>query len=378
MKISTRKLFLFGFIASFLLAIFVAPLSGLLLVDKSLAVESFTQDTNPRANFWRAIRAGNEGYSAIKTPESNILIHNGGQNWRAMRNGPLANYGAWWLGIAFAMAALFYLIRGKLRIENGRSGIMVERWSLFDRTLHWFTAILFIILAMTGLSMLYGKAVIIPVMGKEAFAAYAALGKSIHNYLGPAFAAGLLIEIIKWLPTNIPKGRDLVWFLKGGGAIGHIHASAGRMNGGEKVWFWGLTLIGGLLTITGLLLDFPNLGTERSGLQLSHILHSGSGIILTGFAFWHIYLGTIGTEGALEGMVKGEVDAEWAKQHHDIWYEEQKKQRIHTSSKQKKTRPAGFAFTHKTFLKMPPVASFTMKSTTLCEAFGLTFLSSAM
>jgi len=339
MKTSKRKIFLFGFIASFFLAILIAPLSGLLLVEKSIAAESFNQETNPRSNFWRAVRGGNEGYSAIKTPESNVLIHNGGQNWRAIRNGPLTNYGAWWLGIAFVMVALFYLLRGKLRIEKGRSGVMVTRWSLFDRTLHWFTAILFIILAITGLSMLYGKAIIIPVIGKDAFAAYAALGKSVHNYLGPAFAVGLLIEIIKWIRMNIPKFRDLVWFLKGGGAIGHVHASAGRMNGGEKVWFWGLVLIGGLLTVTGLLLDFPNLGTERSGMQLSHILHSGSGVILTGFAFWHIYLGTIGTEGALEGMVKGEVDVEWAKQHHDIWYEELEEEGLHITSEKKNIRP---------------------------------------
>lgn len=335
MKTSTRKLFLFGFMASFVLAILIAPLSGLFLIDKSVAAEVFNQETNPRANFWRAVRGGNDGYSAIKTPESNVLIHNGGQNWRAIRNGPLVNYGAWWLGIAFGMAAAFYLVRGKLRMENERSGVMVKRWSLFDRTLHWFTAILFIILAITGLSLLYGKAILIPVIGKDAFAAYAALGKSVHNYLGPAFAVGLLVEIIKWISMNIPKFRDLVWFLKGGGAIRHIHASAGRMNGGEKVWFWGLTLIGGVMIVTGLLLDFPNLGTERSGMQLSHILHSGSGIILTGFALWHIYLGTIGTEGALEGMVTGEVDAEWAKQHHDIWYEELMKDGLKTHPKKK-------------------------------------------
>ncbi|MDX1604722.1 MAG: formate dehydrogenase subunit gamma [Candidatus Competibacterales bacterium] len=316
-----RRRALWGLLAALLVLVAAAPLSGLLLTDPALAQEAAAQD-NERANFWRAVRDGVGGYSAVQGPEAGVLIQNGGENWRMLREGPVTSYGAYILIGALVLIVLVFLLFGRARLRGGREYMTVERWSLFDRTLHWFTAITFLILAITGLSLLFGREVLIPYIGKDAFAAYAGFAKDVHNYLGPFFSVALVIELLKWLPHNIPRGVDLIWFLKGGGIVGRGHPSAGRMNGGEKLWYWLLFVVGLLLVASGLVLDFPIFGQTRSDMQLAQLIHVAAAIVLIAVALGHIYIGTLGTEGALEGMVTGRVDTRWAKQHHDLWYEE--------------------------------------------------------
>ena len=299
----------------------LVPVSGYLL--SATAVAQTEQEANERANFWRAVRQGVEGYTAVQGQETNVLIQNGGENWRALRNGPAKTFGGWILAAMLLAIVLFFLIVGRARLQRGRSGMTIERWTLFERILHWYTASLFIILAITGLSLFYGRSIMIPIMGKDVFAAYAGFAKDAHNYLGPFFAAGLALEIILWIRHNIPKGYDFTWFAKGGGLVGNHHPHAGRMNGGEKVWFWLLATVGVALIASGFVLDFPNYGQTRETMQLAHLLHVAFGIILMAVALGHIYIGTLGTEGSIEGMVTGRVDTEWAKQHHDLWYDQQ-------------------------------------------------------
>jgi len=279
-------------------------------------------ETNERANFWRAVRGGVEGYTAVQGPETNVLIQNGGENWRYLRTEVILQYGGYVILGMIGLIALFFVLVGRVKLEHGREGMTVERWSLFDRTLHWYTAILFIILSITGLSLLFGRELLIPYIGKDNFAAYAQIAKDIHNYLGPFFAVGLVLELLKWLPHNIPRWVDIVWFFKGGGLIGHGHPSSWRMNGGEKLWYWLLFIIGLALVASGLVLNFPLFGQTRADMQLAQLVHAGGSVVLIAVALGHIYIGTLGTEGSLEGMVTGRVDTEWAKQHHDLWYEE--------------------------------------------------------
>ena len=188
--------------------------------------------------------------------------------------------------------------------------------------MHWITASLFILLAITGLSLLYGRTVLIPLFGHQGFSTYAEISKWIHNILGPVFMVGLLSMIVSWFSQNFLTKIDIQWFKEFGGMIGDKHPSAEKMNGGEKLWFWSLATIGIALCVSGLILDFPNFGQQREVLQLSHLIHLLSAFVLISFAFGHIYIGTIGTEGALEGMVTGQVDTAWAKQHHDLWLKE--------------------------------------------------------
>lgn len=279
----------------------------------------FKNDTNPRANFWRAVRESVKGTTTVKGQETTTLIQNGGQNWRQLRNGPIAGIGAWVIGIVFVLIVIFHLTVGKARLEK-RTGRKVLRWTLFERTLHWYVAILFILLALTGLSILYGRAILIPIFGNDGFAAYAQFAKYVHNYLALFFVLGLVIMLVLWFRENIFTKVDWEWIKGGGGYLGkHIHAH--KVNAGEKIWFWILFVTGIALMISGFVLLFPNLGFLRETMQSADIIHGICALILSAVVLGHIYLGTLGNEGSFEGMISGEVDEAWAKQHHDLWFE---------------------------------------------------------
>ena len=304
---------------------YVANEAGLLQTARAQESTEKSEDeaVNPRAEYWRAVRQGTEGYSAVSGEEAGVLIQNGGENWRNIRNGPLS-----FLGGSFIIAVLIallakHIIKGKDKLE-ARTGRTVTRWSAFERVMHWYVAISFIVLAITGLSLIFGRTVLIPLLGKEGFAAWAQLAKPIHDYLSLPFAAGLAILLLMWIGKNAPKAYDLEWLKSMGGAIGDGHPPAGFFNAGEKVFYWLLFFSGIAMTVSGFFLLFPNLGTVRETMQFWHIVHLCSGLFLIGVALGHMYLGSIGTEGVLEGMVHGEVDEGFAKQHHSVWYEEVK------------------------------------------------------
>ena len=293
------------------------------LLQSAQAQESDDEAVNPRAESWRAVRGGVEGYSAVSGQETGVLIQNGGQNWRAVLNGPISFYGGSFIIFVLLVLAAKHIVKGKDKLET-RTGRTVTRWSTFERIMHWYVAISFIILAITGLSLIFGRTLLIPLMGKEGFAAWAGLAKPVHDYLALPFAAGLVLLLLMWIGKNIPKSYDVKWLASLGGAIGDGHPPAGFFNAGEKVFYWLLFLGGVAMTLSGVYLLFPNLETARESMQFWHIVHSSSGLFLIAVALGHIYLGSIGTEGVLEGMVKGEVDEGFAKQHHSVWYEEVK------------------------------------------------------
>jgi formate dehydrogenase subunit gamma len=315
-------------VAVSLMVAMALPLTGYLaheagLMQTAHAQESDDEAVNPRAEYWRAVRGGVEGYSAVTGQEAGVLIQNGGQNWRAVRNGPISFYGGSFIIIVLLALAAKHIVKGRDKLES-RTGRTVTRWSAFERIMHWYVAISFIILAITGLSLIFGRALLIPLMGKEGFAAWAQLAKPIHDYLSLPFAAGLVVLLLMWLGKNVPKAYDFDWLKSLGGAIGDGHPPAGFFNAGEKVFYW-LVFFGGVaLTVSGFFLLFPNLETVRESMQFWHIVHSASGLFLIAVSLGHMYLGSIGTEGVLEGMVSGDVDEGFAKQHHSVWYEEVK------------------------------------------------------
>lgn len=304
-----------------LMAIFLLPMTGYISTGFVTVAEEQVQEqqTNPRSDYWRLVRENTKGYSAVKGRETNELIQGSGQNWRELRNGPIAAYGSWLIGFTLAVLALFYMWRGKIELTYPRTGQTIERWTLNERRMHWLTAGLFVILGITGMSLLYGRLVLIPLFGHHGFSVYAEIAKWTHNVLGPVFMVALLSMLVTWFKNNFLNKIDWEWFKAFGGIIGDKHPSAEKMNGGEKMWFWALATIGVALCLTGLVLDFPNFDQEREIIQISHIIHVITALVLIAFAFGHIYIGTIGTEGALEGMVTGQVDTAWAEQHHDLW-----------------------------------------------------------
>jgi len=274
------------------------------------------------ADYWRDVKQGVSGYSTNKDAEAGVLVNQSGESWRQLRNNEVKPKGGWALAITVLVLLAAYVVLGGSKLEQPRSGLTVERWKRFDRCLHWLVAGLFIVLAITGLSLLYGRHFLPDLLGASAFGTLLQGGKIVHNYLGPLFMLSLGLMIIKWLKNNIVNFTDLKWFAQGGGMIKGKHPHAGYMNGGEKMWFWVLTFGGVAVCVSGLVLDFPSYFDLRNDFQLANLVHSIASLVLICGALAHAYIGTLGTEGALEGMVSGQVDENWAKQHHDLWYQE--------------------------------------------------------
>jgi formate dehydrogenase subunit gamma len=247
-----------------------------------------------------------------------------GRDWRRFSQVTLP----WIGGIAIlGMLALligFYLIRGMVRIEAGRSGRTIVRFTAFERFVHWMTAVCFIILAISGLNITFGKDLLLPLIGPNAFAAWSQWAKYAHNYLSFPFTLGVILILLIWIAWNFPSRVDVEWLKRGGGMVGHDHPPARRFNAGQKMIYWIVVLGGGAVAITGYLLMFPFAGaTSIAGMQTANIVHGIVGVLFVAAMLAHIYIGTIGMEGAFEAMGTGTVDENWAKQHHSLWLEEQ-------------------------------------------------------
>jgi len=330
-----RRMAVWG-VATILAGSLLLPLTGHLYGNVVQAASNATgtpateQQTNPRANYWRAVRDGNAGYTAASGPyTTDVLIQNGGQNWRQLRDGPVAAGLSWIMALMLLGLGAYYALRGPLKISPAPSGRTVERWTLNERVLHWYTAVLFLLLALTGFSLMLGRSLLIPWMGLGAFGAWAGFAMAVHNYIGPFFIVGLVLEIIIWVRHAIPKPVDIEWFKAGGGYFGgHGHPSAEKLNAGEKLFvFWIATVVCGIaVSISGVVLDFPNLGFTRETMQGANLFHGIFAILYMTIVFMHMYLGSFGVQGALDAMTSGRVSVEWAKQHHDLWYEEVKHQ----------------------------------------------------
>ena len=279
-----------------------------------------TLGPNSQSTYWRDIRRGKSG-RATSGPAGGQLIQAQGEEWRLIRRGYIVKYSGWVLLGVLAILALFYLLRGKIRLKGGRSGKTISRFSLACRTSHWFMASVFIILGISGLVILLGRITLIPIIGKSASSALTSAAMQGHNLFGPLFIVALVWMYYLFVPGNFFKFVDLKWLLKGGGLLGG-HASAGHYNFGEKVWFWLVAIAGLFMSVSGLIMEFPWIAANLQVLQVSTIVHAIGAISLIAFALGHIYIGTIGMEGAIDSMTTGDVDVNWAKEHHDLWYEE--------------------------------------------------------
>jgi formate dehydrogenase subunit gamma len=222
-----------------------------------------------------------------------------------------------------AVLVIFYLTRGMVRIQGGRSGRTIVRFSGFERFVHWMTATCFIILAISGLNITFGRPLLLPLIGFEAFSAWSQWAKYAHNYLSFPFTIGVILIFLMWIGGNIPNRVDVRWLKEGGGIIGHGHPPAYRFNAGQKAIYWIVVIGGGAVAITGYQLMFPFYVTNIEGMQLAQIVHAVVGVLFVAVMLAHIYIGTIGMEGAFEAMGEGTVDLNWAKEHHSLWLEEQ-------------------------------------------------------
>ena len=278
---------------------------------------------SPGSDLWRDVRQRRDiflqGTSQIKSTDSTILINAQGEKWARFRVGTLVKYTSMILtGFALLLLA-FYILRGKMKVEGGLSRRMVHRFSDYERILHWTLAIIFLFLAITGLMLLLGRTLLIPLFGHEFFSLLASSSKEGHNLFGPIFFASLIMMLIQFVKRNIYEKGDLTWLLRGGGIIGKSHVSGGFFNMGEKTWYWLVILVGLAISVSGFILVSPSLGQGRIILELSHVVHVIAAVILIAVSFGHMYMGSVGTEGTPEGMRTGYVDISWAESHHDRW-----------------------------------------------------------
>ena len=262
-----------------------------------------------------------QGRGSIPDTKSYVLEQPGGRDWRHFHEVTLR----WIGGIAIlGMLVLlvgFYLIRGSVRLESGRSGRTLVRFNAFERFVHWMTAVCFIVLGLTGLNITFGRALLLPYLGPELFTEWSQWAKYAHNYLSFPFTIGVVLIFLLWIAWNIPNATDARWLRQGGGIVGHEHPPARRFNAGQKLIYWAVVLIGGTMAITGYILMFPFYETNIAQMQTAQTVHAIAGVVFVAIMLAHIYIGTIGMEGAFEAMGSGEVDVNWAREHHSLWLE---------------------------------------------------------
>jgi len=319
-----------------LAAVIVVPLIPYTIaeVEKATTKEGIS-NPNPGAQLWRDIRQRDKqvvGSTQVKGVDTGILISKQGEDWRLYRVEKFVPSSAVIFGLVLVLFAVYYMVRGKIRIEGERSGKMVQRSTKAERYIHWFAAVIFVLLALTGLIILYGRWVLIPILGAEGFAATASVSKTLHNYLGPLFLLALLAMFFGFIRDNFFNLKvDIDWFKQLGGYLGHGHPSSEKYNAGQKAWFWTAILGGLVLVVSGLVLDFANYGQGRTTMQGAHVIHTISSVVVIGFFIVHLYLATIGVEGSFDVMVSGNVPEEFARQHHDLWYKQIKGEKLDSS-----------------------------------------------
>jgi formate dehydrogenase subunit gamma len=264
-------------------------------------------------------------YASVAGRETNVLVEDQGQWWRGVRNGPVTFYGGIVLLIAPALLLLFYAIKGSIKLHGKPTGRLVERFNSVERTSHWIMALSFVALALTGMITLFGKYLLLPVLGPSAFSWVIATGLLVHNFIGPLFMFSIVVAFFIYVKDNFMTGADFAWLSKFGGMLSDHEVPSGRFNGGEKLWFWlGVVCFGTLVSVSGLIMLFPNWNSARELMAQANLVHATGAILFACMTLAHIYLGTIGTEGALQGMREGYVDETWAKEHHELWYNDVK------------------------------------------------------
>jgi formate dehydrogenase subunit gamma len=309
------------------LALGVLALFGLFLAVAPAAAQQ-PPSVNPTASSVKEeqlLRALGQvqGRGTIPDTKSYLIEHPAGREWRQFHEVTLRWIGAIAIIGMIALILVFYLTRGMVRLESGRSGRTIVRFNAVERFVHWLTAACFVVLAITGLNITFGKVLLLPLMSPQAFSDWSEWAKYAHNYVSFPFTLGVVLIFFMWIAGNIPNRVDWEWMKRGGGMIGHDHPPAYKFNAGQKGIYWLQVLAGTVMVISGYVLIFPFYGTDVGNMELAQAVHGIIAMLFIALIIAHIYIGTIGMEGAFEAMGTGEVDVNWAKEHHSLWLEEE-------------------------------------------------------
>jgi len=313
----------------------LAAAASVLLVGNVQAQQTPTQEQQQRqvtqpgnnAPVWRQVREeGQKHTTTVKGRETEVLVQSWGDTWRRIRNGPVTFWGGWLVVAVVLAIATLYFTKGPVKVHDAPSGRLIHRFSALEQVAHWCMAISFVVLGISGLVMFFGKHLLLPIIGYTLFAWLTALCKNLHNFVGPFFIVATVIFVVLFIRDNLPRAYDLKWFAKSWAYLtGKEHVPSGRFNAGEKVWFWGgVVVLSVIVSWSGLILLFPNFDQTRAVMQEAWIWHAVAALIYIALSLGHIYLGTLGVEGAYQAMRTGYVDEVWAKEHHEIWYNDVK------------------------------------------------------
>jgi len=319
-KLTARLRFIVGAMALALIVALAAPATA--------QQRNPDSSVNPTASSVREDQLLNEldrvsGRCTIPDQKACTIEQPAGRDWRHFHEVTLRWIGAISILGMLALLVIFYLVRGMVRLESGRSGRVLVRFSAFERLVHWMTAACFILLAISGLNITFGRPLLLPLIGPDAFTAWSQWAKYAHNYLSFPFTLGVFTIFLMWIAWNIPNRGDVEWLKRGGGIVGHDHPPADRFNAGQKMIYWIVVLGGTAVAVSGYILMFPFYGTNIADMQVAQIVHGVAALLFVAVMLGHIYIGTIGMEGAFEGMWDGTVDVNWAKEHHRVWLEKE-------------------------------------------------------
>lgn len=264
-----------------------------------------------------------QGLGTIPDTKSYVIEQPMGRVWRLFHEVYLHWIGGVVILGLVALLLVFYLTRGAIRIEGGRSGRTIKRFNSFERFTHWTIAVSFVILAVTGLNITFGKELLLPLVGPDAFSSWSIAAKYAHDYSSFPFVIGVIVLFLLWVRENLFTKVDIEWFKEGGGMIGHKEPPAWKFNAGQKALFW-LVVLGTIgVAASGAFLLFPFYVTNILGMQIAQVIHALIAIAFVGLIIAHVYIGTLGMEGGFDAMGTGEVDLNWAKQHHSLWVEQE-------------------------------------------------------
>ncbi|MEP1611662.1 MAG: formate dehydrogenase subunit gamma [Roseobacter sp.] len=300
---------------------------------------------------WRGLRFDRADISTqVQHPAASVLIQDTGMWWLNVREGPLSTYGPGLLLGMMGLLAVFFLIRGRIRIDGEKTGRTILRFKSIERFSHWLLAGSFILLGITGLVTLIGRKFLIPAFGHDAFSTIAIASKWVHNNVSWAFMLALVMVFLLWVVHNLPDRSDINWVLKGGGIFGGGHPPAKKFNAGQKLIFWSVIVLGASISASGLSMLFPfelpmfgptfaklnAIGVPgwfgmaplnadlapHTEMQFAQLWHAVVSFVLMAIIIAHIYIGSVGMEGAYDAMGSGEVEEQWAREHHSLWVEE--------------------------------------------------------
>ena len=297
------------------------------------------------APMWRQVSAGVTGYSSLplrEAPEAGQLIQqrvkyplvpetNAGEAWRQVRNQWIIPYGGALILVALVALGLMAVTKGRMGRDYSGQSARIERFTPFERAAHMTNAVAFVLLALSGLTMAFGKFVLAPVIGSTLFGWLAYVLKNVHNFTGPVFAVSLIVVLLTFLKDNIANLADFAWLAKAGAIFGGEHQiPSHRFNAGEKgMYWWGMCIPGLLIVATGLALDklIPGWGELRGEMQIAHMIHATAAIWMMAVLSGHIYMG-FAVRGAMDALKTGYVSEGWAQEHHNLWLDDIKAGKI--------------------------------------------------